>query len=315
MEYRNLGSAGVKVSVIGLGTNRFGSDALPQNEVNSVMDAALDAGINFIDCANAYQGGRSEETLGEALKGRWDKFVVATKVYFPVGDGPNDRGTSRYHMMNAVEASLRRLQSDHIDLYYLHRWDDSVPVDETLRTLDDLVSSGKVRYIGASEFASWQMAHANPLAEVKGWTPFVALQSHYHMLERNVEREVLPYCQAQNVGFVPYFPLAGGFLTGKYKRGEPAPAGSRGESSDYVQKYMTDANYDIVEQLTTWASDHNRGLNELAQAWLMAQPSVCSVISGATRVDHILSNAKAADWELSKEEVEEINGILDGSSA
>lgn len=310
MDYRNLGPAGVKVSVIGLGTNQFGSEALPQKEVNNVMDAALDVGINFIDSANMYQSGRSEETLGEALKGRWDRFVVATKVWFPVGDGPNDRGTSRYHIMNAVEDSLRRLQSDHIDLYYLHRFDESTPIDETLRALDDLVSSGKVRYLGASEFASWQIAHANLLAEVKGWSPFVALQSHYHMLERDVEREVLPYCQTHNVGFVPYFPLAGGFLTGKYKRGEAAPAGSRGESSEYVQTYMTDANYDRLEKLAAWAADHNRGLNELAQAWLMAQPSVCSVISGAKRVDHILSNAKAADWALSPEDVGEINKIL-----
>lgn len=313
MEYRNLGSAGVKVSVIGLGTNRFGSDALPQKDVNTVMDAALDLGINFIDCADMYQKGRSEETLGEALKGRWDKFVVATKVFMAVGDGPNDRGTSRYHIMNGVEDSLRRLQTDHIDLYYLHRWDETTPIDETLRTLDDLVSSGKVRYIGASEFASWQMAHSNLLAEVKGWTSFVALQSHYHMLERNVEREVLPYCQAHNVGFVPYFPLAGGFLTGKYKRGEAAPAGSRGESSDYVKQYMTDSNYDVVEKLSAWASDHGRGLNELAQAWLMAQPQVCSVISGATKLEHVASNVKAADWLLSADEVTEINGILDGS--
>lgn len=313
MEYRNLGSAGVKVSVIGLGTNRFGSEALPQKEVNNVMDAALDMGINFIDCADMYQKGRSEETLGEALKGRWDKFVVATKVFMAVGDGPNDRGTSRYHIMNGVEDSLRRLQTDHIDLYYLHRWDETTPIDETLRTLDNLVSSGKVRYIGASEFASWQMAHANLLAEVKGWTSFVALQSHYHMLERNVEREVLPYCQAHNVGFVPYFPLAGGFLTGKYKRGEAAPAGSRGESSDYVKQYMTDANYDVVEKLSAWASDHGRGLNELAQAWLMAQPQVCSVISGATKLEHVASNVKAADWSLSADDVTEINGILDGS--
>ena len=312
MEYRQLGPAGVRVSAIGLGTNRFGSEALPQNQVNNVIDAAQALGINLIDCANSYQGGRSEETLGVALKGRWDKFVLATKVYFPAGEGTNDRGTSRYHIMNAVENSLRRLQSDHIDLYYLHRWDDSVPIDESLRALDDLIRMGKVRYIGASDYASWQLAHANLLAEVRGWTPFVALQSHYHMFERNVEREVLPYCQAHNVGFVPYFPLAGGFLTGKYTRGEPAPAGSRGESSDYVKQYMTDANYDKVEKLTAWAAERERSMNELAQAWLMAQPQVCSVISGATKLAHVESNVKAADWALSAREVEAINGILDG---
>lgn len=311
MEYRQLGSSGVRVSVIGLGTNRFGSASLPQEGVNRVIDAALDLGINFIDTANGYQDGRSEETLGHALKGRWDRFVLATKFYFPIGDGPNDQGASRYHMLNAAEASLRRLQSDHIDLYYVHRWDENTPIEETLRALDDLIRQGKVRYVGASNFASWQLAHANLLAEVRGWTPFVVLQSHYHMLERSVEREVLPYCRAHNVGFIPYFPLAGGFLTGKYKRGQAAPAGSRGESSSYVQQYMTEANYDKIEQLTTWAEAHKRGLNELAQAWLLAQPQVCSVISGATKLEQVLSNVKAADWTLTSEELAEVNAILD----
>jgi len=310
MEYRQLGNSGVRVSAIGLGTNRFGSDALPQEKVNSIIDAAVDLGINFVDTSNSYTEGRSEETLGKALKGRWDRFVLATKFYFPVGDGPNDRGTSRYHIMNAIEVSLRRLQSDHIDLYYVHRWDENTPIEETLRTLDDLIRAGKVRYVGASAFASWQLAHANLLAEVRGWTPFVALQSHYHMLERDVEREVLPYCRAHNVGFVPYFPLAGGFLTGKYKRGEPPPPGSRGETSSYVQQYMTDANYDKLERLTSWAESRGREMNELAQAWLLAQPQVCSVISGATKLEHVLSNVKAAGWTLSDEELEEINAIL-----
>ena len=315
MEYRQLGSAGVRVSAIGLGTNQFGSEKLPQAEVNNVIDAAQDLGINFIDSANAYQKGRSEETLGVALKGRWDKFVVATKFFFPTGDGPNDRGTSRYHLMNSVETSLRRLQTDHIDLYYVHRWDETTPIEETLRGLDDLIRMGKVRYVGASDFAAWQLAKANLLAEVRGWSPFVAIQSHYHMLERQVEQEVLPYCRAHGVGFVPYFPLAGGFLTGKYKRDEPAPAGSRGESSSYVQQYMTAANYDKVEALTAWAAARERGLNELAQAWLLAQPQVCSVISGATKLAHVESNVKAADWILTSEELAEIGAILDPKEA
>ena len=280
MEYRQLGSAGVRVSVIGLGTNRFGSEMLPQAEVDNVIAAAQDWGINLIDSANAYTKGRSEETLGNALKGRWDKFVVASKFYFPMGDGPNDRGTSRYHLMNSVESSLRRLQNDYIDLYYIHRWDDTVPIEETLRGLDDLVRMGKLRYIGVSDFAAWQLAKANMLAEMRGWSPIVAIQSHYHMLERQVEQEVLPYCQAHGVGFVPYFPLAGGFLTGKYRRGEAPPAGSRGESSSYVQDYMTPENFDTIEALTAWAAERSRKVNEVAQAWLMAQPQVCSVISG-----------------------------------
>jgi len=315
MEFRQLGSSGVRVSVIGLGTNRFGSDKVSQSEVNNIIDAALDLGINFIDTANIYTGGRSEETLGEALKGRWDRVVLATKFRSSTGDGPNDQGASRYHMMNAVEASLRRLQSDHIDLYYVHSWDETTPIAETLRGLDNRVRSGKVRYVGASSFASWQLAHANLLAEVRGWAPFVALQSHYHMLERGVEREVLPYCEAHGVGFVPYFPLAGGFLTGKYKRGQPAPPGSRGESNRYVQGYMTDANHDVLEQLTAWADERGRRMNELAHAWLLTQPQVCSVISGATRVEHVKSNAKAADWHLAAEELGSINAVLQGGES
>lgn len=311
MEYRQLGKSGVRVSVIGIGTNQFGSEKLPQKEVNNIIDAAADLGINHIDTANSYVGGRSEETLGVAMKGRWDKFVVASKVWFPVGEGTNDRGASRYHVMNAVEASLRRLQSDHIDLYYVHRWDEHTPIEETLRTFDDLIRAGKVRYVGVSDFASWQLAHANLLAKVRGWTPIVVIQSEYNMFERAVEQEVLPYCRANGVGFVPYFPLAGGFLTGKYKRGEPAPSGSRGERSGSVQGYMTDAYYDKIEKLAAWSAERGRDLNELAQAWLLAQPQVCSVISGATRLEHVVSNARAADWTLTAEEIEAVNAVLD----
>ena len=224
MEYRQLGNSGLKVSAIGLGTNQFGGK-VDQKGVNAIIDAALDAGINFIDTADAYQKGRSEETLGIALKGKWDRALIATKVFFPTGEGPNDRGVSRYHILEAVEASLRRLQTDHIDLYQVHRWDDTTPVEETLHALDDLIRSGKVRYIGASNYAAWQLARTNLLAELKGWTPFVSIQNHYHMLERDQENEMIPFCNAHNAGILPYFPLAGGFLTGKYKRGEPAPAG------------------------------------------------------------------------------------------
>ena len=309
MEYRQLGNSGVRVSVIGMGTNQFGSK-VDQAGVNDVLDAALDLGINFIDTADVYTGSESETTLGNALKGRWDNFVLATKVYFKMGEGPNDYGASRYHIMNGVEASLRRLQSDHIDLYQMHRWDAHTPIEETMRALDDLVSSGKVRYIGASAYAAWQLAQANLLAEMRGWAKFVTVQSHYHMLERDVEKEVIPFCQADNVGFIPYFPLAGGFLTGKYTKEAGAPAGSRGESSQYVQQYMTDGNYSKVEKMSEWAKARERTMAELAHAWLLAQPQVCSVISGLTRLEHLQQNAKAADWQLSPDEVTEINDIL-----
>jgi aryl-alcohol dehydrogenase-like predicted oxidoreductase len=310
MNYRQLGNSGVRVSVIGMGTNQFGGK-VEKSAVPAILDAAQDLGINFIDTADVYQSGRSEEALGTALKGRWDRFVLATKVYGKTGDGPNDRGTSRYHIMNGVEASLRRLQTDHIDLYQLHRWDTDTPIEETMRALDDLVSSGKVRYIGASAFAAWQLAQANLLADFNHWSAFVSVQSHYHMLEREVEREVIPYCQYRKIGFIPYFPLAGGFLTGKYQRGEAAPAGSRGESSPYVQRYMSDANFDRIEQLAAWAEARDRTLAKLAHAWLLAQPQVCSVISGLTRLEHLQANAKTADWELTAVDLEEIVAILD----
>ena len=273
MEYRQLGNAGVRVSVVGLGANRFGSPDVPQVEVDKIIGAALDGGVNFIDTANVYNDGRSEETLGHALKGHLDKVVIATKFNFPRKTSANNWGASRYQMMRAVEQSLRRLQTDHIDLYYCHRWDDTTPIEETLRGLDDLIRMGKLYYIGASLYASWQLAHANVLAELKGWTRFAVLQSEYNMLKRGVEREVLPYCRTHNVGFVPYYPLAGGFLTGKYEMGKPPPAGSRGESVRNVQELMTEKNYHRVGKLTAWAKDHGRGVNELAQAWLLAQPS------------------------------------------
>ena len=312
MQYRSLGNSGLKVSAIGLGTNQFGGK-VDQQGVNEIIAGCLDLGINFIDTANMYQQGRSEETLGVALKGKRDRLVVATKVFFPTGDGPNDGGVSRYHILTAVEDSLRRLQTDHIDLYQMHRWDDSTPIEETLRALDDLVSSGKVRYVGASNYAAWQLARANLLAEIRGWVPLVSIQNHYHMLEREQEREIIPFCNAHNVGILPFFPLAGGFLTGKYKRGQAAPPGSRGEQSEYVQRYMTDANYTRLEQLTAWAEVRERSMVELTHAWLLAQPQVSSVISGATRLSQVQGNAKAAGWQLSPDELADVNAVLDGA--
>ncbi len=309
MEYRQLGHSGVRVSVVGLGTNQFGSK-VDQQGVTTIIAGAIDLGINFIDTADVYTGGKSEITLGEALKGRWDKVVLATKVRHPMGDGVNDYGVSRYHIMNGVEASLRRLQSDHIDLYQVHSWDETTPIDETLRALDDLVRSGKVRYVGASNFAAWQLARANTLAEIRVSAPFITIQPHYHMFERGIEKELVPYCNAFKVGILPYFPLAGGFLTGKYKRGEPAPAGSRGENSTYVQRYMTDGNFDRVEKLTAWAAERDRTMGELAHAWLLGQPQVSSVISGATKLEHVQANAKAATWKLTTEELAQVNAVL-----
>jgi aryl-alcohol dehydrogenase-like predicted oxidoreductase len=311
MKYRQLGSAGVRVSAVGLGTNQFGG-VVDQNAVTEIVRGALDLGLNFIDAADTYQEGRSEQTLGTALKGRWHEVVLATKVMHKVGPGTNDYGASRYHIINGLEASLRRLGSDHVDLYQIHAWDPLTPIEETLRVLDDLVTAGKVRYVGASNFAAWQLARANLLADVRGWAPFVTVQPHYHMLERGIERELLPYCRAYHVGILPYFPLAGGFLTGKYRRGQSAPPGSRGTRSTYVQEYMTEPNYDRLERLTAWAEARGHSMAELAIAWLLSEPQVASVIAGATQFPQLQNNIAAAEWELNTDERGEVNAILEG---
>ena len=309
MRYRNLGKSGLKVSVIGLGTNQFGGK-VDLAGTRDILDAALEAGINFLDTADVYQGGRSEENIGKALTGRRDQALIATKVFFKVGDGPNDQSASRQHIMSGVEDSLRRLQTDYIDLYQIHRWDDETPIEETMRALDDLVRAGKVRYIGASNFSSWQLTHANAVAELQGWTQFVSIQPHYHMFEREIEKELIPACDYFGIGILPYFPLAGGFLTGKYQEGQPAPEGSRGETSDYVKKYMIPESYAKLAKLTAFVEEQGHTINELAHAWLLAQPMVSSVISGATKVGHVQANAAAGDWELSPEDVIAVNEIL-----
>jgi aryl-alcohol dehydrogenase-like predicted oxidoreductase len=310
MKYRNLGRSGLKVSAIGVGCNRFGS-LLDRDATREVVHRALDLGINFFDTADVYGNrGGSEKFLGDALQGRRQQALVATKFRASMGDGPNESGASRHHIQNSVEASLRRLKTDYIDLYQVHSFDDETPLEETMRALDDLVRSGKVRYIGASNFLAWQLCRANDLAEMNGWVAFSSVQPHFHMLERKIERELLPYCQYAGVGVLPYFPLAGGFLTGKYQRGQPAPAGTRGESSPYVQKYMTDANYDLLDKLRGLAEPHGRGLDELAIAWLLAQPCTASVIAGATRPEQVERNAAASDWDLSARELEQIRHWL-----
>jgi aryl-alcohol dehydrogenase-like predicted oxidoreductase len=310
MHYRRLGSSGLKVSAIGLGTNQFGGK-VDFATAKNIIQAALDVGVNFIDTADTYQGGRSEEAIGKAVAGKREQVLIATKVRHRLSDAPNDAGASRQHILAEVDNSLRRLDSDYIDLYQIHSWDDETPIEETLRALEDLLRSGKVRYIGASNFSAWQLTWSNALTELKGWTQFVSIQPHYHMLERGIERELIPACQYFGIGILPYFPLAGGFLTGKYKRGEAAPKGSRGESSAYVQRYMTPKNFDKIEKLSDFAEANGHALNELAQAWLLSQPQVSSVISGATKVEHVQSNARAADWELSKEELDQVQAILE----
>ncbi len=309
MRYRSLGNSGVKISVVGVGCNRIGR-TVDLDGAKAIIHRALDNGINFFDTADVYGAppGMSETLLGQALEGLWDRVVLATKVRAKMGEGVNERGASRYHILNGVENSLRRLKSDHIDLYYIHEWDAETPLEETLRALDDLVRSGKVRYIGASNFAGWQLARAQAIAEMRGWSQFVVTQEEYHMLYRDLEREVLPYARYAKLGIVPYFPLAGGFLTGKYQRGD-AISPTR---VNYVTPFLTERNFEILDQLRAFVAHHAHTLGELAVAWLLSEPQVCSVISGATNADQVSANAHASEWELSADQVKEVRSILEG---
>ena len=310
MQYRHLGRSGLFVSAVGLGTNQFGGK-VDTKLAAEIIHAAVDAGVNFIDTADVYREGRSETFIGAAIQHLREKVLIATKVRHPVApNGPNDRGASRPHIISGAEASLRRLGIETIDLYQIHSWDDETPIEETMRSLEDLVRGGKVRYIGASNFTAWQLTRANAMAELHNWTSFISIQPHYHMLHRDIEAELLPACKYFNIGVLPYFPLAGGFLTGKYHRGQGAPKGSRGEESPYVQKYMTDENYTILERLAAFARERSHELNELAIAWLLAQPQVSSVISGAAKVEQVQANVKAGDWVLTAEDLSAVADIL-----
>ena len=309
MKYRNLGRSGLKVSVIGLGTNQFGGK-VGKEGTREIIHKAVDLGINLFDTADVYKEGRSEEYIGEAIQGIRDRVLIATKFFFKVGEGPNEGGGSRHHIINAVESSLKRLKTDHIDLYQIHRWDKDTPIEETLRALDDLVKTGKIRYIGASNFTAWQMTWAKAIAESNRITEFISIQPHYHMLERKIEEELLPAAKEFGWGVLPYFPLAGGFLTGKYKQDQNPPEGTRGESSPYVQKYFTEENYSILKKLEDFSAERGYSLVDLAHTWLLSNPDVCSVISGASRVEHVVSNTGAVDWELSEEDLSLLTEIL-----
>ncbi len=297
-----MGHSGLQVSVLGLGTNNFGA-RIDEDASRAVVRACLDAGVTFFDTANSYGGGRSEEHLGRALQGHRDQVVIATKFSSRVGDGPYDAGASRKHLVAACEASLRRLGTDFIDLYYQHWPDPKTPVEETLETLDILVRAGKVRYAASSNFAGWQIVEAEHVARARGTTRFVASQSEWSLLHREVEAEVVPACAACGVALVPYFPLASGLLTGKYTRGEPPPEGTRlARSPDYA-KLATDEAFDTVDRLSSVAEKGGRTLLELAIGWLAAQPVVPSVLVGATSPEQVRANAAAAEVVLSPGEL------------
>jgi aryl-alcohol dehydrogenase (NADP+) len=312
MDYVNLGRTGLKVSRLCLGCMTFGTPAwrdwvLPEDESRPFLKRAIDAGINFFDTADMYSRGVSEEVVGRALRdfSRRDQVVIATKVYYPMGEGPNDQGLSRKHVIHAAEASLQRLGTDYIDLYQIHRWDGSTPIDETLEALHDLVRAGKVRYIGASSMYAWQFAKALYLADLRGWTRFVSMQNHYNLVYREEEREMLPLCRAEGVGVIPWSPLARGFLSGSRRRGQGRGDTRRAQSDVFAHElYYTESDFQIVDRVVDVATRRGVSPSQVALAWLLAQPGVTAPIVGTSKMEHLDEALAALSVRLSEAEAD-----------
>jgi aryl-alcohol dehydrogenase-like predicted oxidoreductase len=315
LEYRRLGKSGLKISEIGLGANNFGG-LIGERESITLIRHALDSGINHIDTADAYsmggERGGSEKIIGKAIKDLRSEVILATKFGLPMGKGPNKQGASRNYIIEAVEASLRRLNTDYIDLYSLHVPDMTTPIEETLRTLNDLVRSGKVRYIGCCNFNGWQLCDALWTSKSGNLEAFSAAQSNYNMFERGIEAELAPCCQTYDVGFVAFRPLLEGFLTGKYRRGEQPSDGTRLATPVFKKMangVLTEENFDKLEKLEAFAMQRGRKVGELAIAWLLSHPWVSSVLAAATKPEQISGNVGAAEWKLTAAESAEVEQI------
>ena len=313
MIYRKLGRAGVKVSAVCLGSAQLVDPTSWEDSV-SIVHTALEAGINFFDSANVYGDSlvadRSEKVLGEALEGRRDDVVIATKVRGRVGPGPNDGGTSRYHVMREVERSLRRLRTDHIDLYQLHGPDPEVPVEETLRAFDDLVRQGKVLYTGMSNSRAWQLCEALWTSDRLGLESIVSEQAPYNLLDKRIEREVVPFAGRYGIGILAYAPVAGGLLTGKYERGRPSPPGSRGEQSPGWIPSVTDCQWDAVDRVKEVATGLGATPGQVALAWVLARTGISSAIVGPHTLDQLAENLGALDVRLDAETMNSLDALL-----
>jgi aryl-alcohol dehydrogenase-like predicted oxidoreductase len=310
VDYRNLGNSGLQVSVAGLGCNNFGR-RLDAAQTRAVVDKAVELGVTLFDTADVYgPGGLSEEYLGAALKPHRRNVVVATKFMGPMGEGPLWAGASRRYIFEAVDASLRRLGTDYIDLYQVHFPDVKTPIEETLRALDDLIRAGKVRYAGCSNFAGWQVVEAQLIARAGGLSPFISAQNQYNLLDRRIERELVPACNKYGLSILPYFPLASGFLTGKYRPGEPPPEGTRlAAAGPMAERVMTEPNFHTLQQLEAFAAEREHTMVDLAVGWLASQPHVASVIAGATKPEQVEQNVAAATWRLSPDELPRVAAI------
>jgi len=313
MEFRNVGRSGLRVSLVGLGCNNFGGRTEAEAS-KRVVHRALDAGITLFDTADVYGNrGGSETLLGEVLGTRRQDIVLATKFGMPMNDAGTLQGGSRRYIMQAVEASLSRLKTDWIDLYQLHRPDPLTPMEETLRALDDLVRQGKVRYVGCSNVDAWQVADAAWIARHHGLAPFVSAQNEYSLLVREDSAPLLPALDAFGVGLLPYFPLAGGLLTGKYRRGEPLPPGRFVTTKPSADRFLTERNWTLMERLREVAEARGRTLIELAFGWLASHPAVSSVIAGATTPEQIDANVAAGSWEMSADDRAAVEAVLDAA--
>jgi aryl-alcohol dehydrogenase-like predicted oxidoreductase len=310
MEIRNLGGSGLRVSAVGLGCNNFGQ-RIDLEASRKVIHKALDLGITLFDTADIYSNmGGSETVLGTVLGDRRKDIVLATKYSKPMAEDGTKQGASRRYIIEAIEASLRRLKTDYIDLYQQHDYDPLTPIEETLRALDDLVRQGKVRYIGNSNFPAWRIAEAEYVARAMNVPRFISCQDEYSLVVRDIEKDLLPAAQEYGLGLLPFFPLASGLLTGKYKKGEAAPDDTRfGKVPRLRDRYVTPKNEEIVEKLQAFAQARGHSMLELAFSWLAARPQVASVIAGATRVEQVEQNVKAIAWNLSAEEMKEIDKI------
>jgi aryl-alcohol dehydrogenase-like predicted oxidoreductase len=316
VEYRRLGASGVRVSEIALGSWLTYGVGVEADVAKACVAAAYELGVNFFDTADVYGRGAAERVLGEALAG-YDRssYVLATKVYFPVGDGPNDRGLSRKHIVEQCHGSLGRLRTDYLDLYQCHRFDDETPLEETLRALDDLVRQGKVLYVGVSEWSAGQIADALRLADDTGLDRLVSNQPEYSILQRRIEAEVLPLSAAEGVGLVVWSPLAQGVLTGKYRKGQPPPPDSRAASRQmgaFVKNWLTDEVLDAVERLLVVAEEAGMSLAQLALAWVLRQPTVASAIIGATRPGQVQENCAAPGRKLDAEVLAAVDKAVAG---
>lgn len=312
MQYRKMGRTGLKVSELCLGTMTFGDQASEADAI-AMTHGAIEAGINFIDTADMYVHGRSEQIVGKAIKGRRDEIVLATKGGNPTGPNPNDQGASRKHIMHALEQSLKRLDTDYVDLYYIHRPDYTTPIEETLRALDDLVHQGKVRYIACSNFRAFQVCKALWVSDVRGLARFDCIQPPYNILTRDIEYELLPLCATEGLGVCTYNPLAGGLLTGKHDPTKPPASGTRFTNERmgkmYYERYWNESNFRAVEQFRALAAKSGKDMVQMALAWVLSNQDITSVIIGATSTKHIQHNIQAVDVQLSEEEMAACDAI------